>query len=125
MNVIFKKKNKSRYLVVFFFSSRRRHTRWPRDWSSDVCSSDLAVGSAEAPPRNDRQHDEQDEKREGLQIDRGDAHRVGVGDGHVRPVGVCMRAGRELLNTRPDRPQAVPEPSEGPGIREAPVPEAL
>src|SRR5439155_3432858 len=28
----------------FFFSSRRRHTRWPRDWSSDVCSSDLTVG---------------------------------------------------------------------------------
>src|SRR5690625_1543108 len=27
--------------VVFFFSSRSRHTRWPRDWSSDVCSSDL------------------------------------------------------------------------------------
>src|SRR5439155_10777990 len=27
----------------FFFSSRGRHTRWPRDWSSDVCSSDLAV----------------------------------------------------------------------------------
>src|SRR6266508_3065986 len=26
---------------AFFFSSRRRHTRWPRDWSSDVCSSDL------------------------------------------------------------------------------------
>src|SRR5690625_7213374 len=24
-------------LFVFFFSSRRRHTRWPRDWSSDVC----------------------------------------------------------------------------------------
>src|SRR3984893_9657177 len=29
------------YFVFFFFSSRRRHTRWPRDWSSDVCSSDL------------------------------------------------------------------------------------
>src|SRR5256884_4115098 len=28
-------------LVVFFFSSRRRHTRCSRDWSSDVCSSDL------------------------------------------------------------------------------------
>src|SRR5690625_526198 len=27
--------------MFFFFSSRRRHTRWPRDWSSDVCSSDL------------------------------------------------------------------------------------
>src|SRR5207249_7009022 len=28
-------------LVFFFFSSRRRHTRSKRDWSSDVCSSDL------------------------------------------------------------------------------------
>src|SRR2546430_5286450 len=28
-------------LVVFFFSSRRRHTRFDCDWSSDVCSSDL------------------------------------------------------------------------------------
>src|SRR5690625_6793583 len=27
--------------MLFFLSSRRRHTRWPRDWSSDVCSSDL------------------------------------------------------------------------------------
>src|SRR5690606_40772788 len=27
--------------VRFFFSSRRRHTRFSRDWSSDVCSSDL------------------------------------------------------------------------------------
>src|SRR5439155_8178083 len=26
-----------------FFPSRGRHTRWPRDWSSDVCSSDLFV----------------------------------------------------------------------------------
>src|SRR5205814_2562284 len=29
------------YLVLFFFSSRRRHTRCLSDWSSDVCSSDL------------------------------------------------------------------------------------
>src|SRR2546429_6894199 len=28
-------------LFFFFFSSRRRHTRCSRDWSSDVCSSDL------------------------------------------------------------------------------------
>src|SRR5690606_40069441 len=27
----------------FFFSSRRRHTRFSRDWSSDVCSSDLPI----------------------------------------------------------------------------------
>src|SRR2546429_7688428 len=30
--------------VYFFFSSRRRHTRCSRDWSSDVCSSDLSQG---------------------------------------------------------------------------------
>src|SRR2546422_5975683 len=28
-------------MLIFFFSSRRRHTRCSRDWSSDVCSSDL------------------------------------------------------------------------------------
>src|SRR5207302_1928761 len=31
---------------AFFFSSRRRHTRFSRDWSSDVCSSDLEVAAA-------------------------------------------------------------------------------
>src|SRR5256886_17314628 len=31
------------FFVFFFFSSRRRHTRFDCDWSSDVCSSDLAV----------------------------------------------------------------------------------
>src|SRR5690606_40367532 len=36
-------------LIFFFFSSRRRHTRFSRDWSSDVCSSDLK-------PRNDRRY---------------------------------------------------------------------
>src|SRR2546429_1949234 len=30
-------------LLLFFFSSRRRHTRCSRDWSSDVCSSDLML----------------------------------------------------------------------------------
>src|SRR5690625_6256198 len=29
------------FVIFFFFSSRRLHTNWPRDWSSDVCSSDL------------------------------------------------------------------------------------
>src|SRR5690625_2316382 len=45
-----KKNRKSRYKGhcvyinhqrLLLFSSRRRHTIWPRDWSSDVCSSDL------------------------------------------------------------------------------------
>src|SRR5690554_7701292 len=43
------------FLYFFFFSSRRRHTRCGRDWSSDVCSSDLgalkAVGIGSGLPR--------------------------------------------------------------------------
>src|SRR5690349_24083328 len=42
-------------VFFFFFSSRRRHTRSLRDWSSDVCSSDLAVGVVLDPrPRDAR-----------------------------------------------------------------------
>src|SRR3712207_7292414 len=45
-------------MIVIFFSSRRRHTRYWRDWSSDVCSSDLVhagepVGEP-APVRRER-----------------------------------------------------------------------
>src|SRR5207249_6777586 len=35
------------FLFFFFFSSRRRHTRSKRDWSSDVCSSDLTTATPE------------------------------------------------------------------------------
>src|SRR5690606_40949223 len=38
----------------FFFSSRRRHTRFSRDWSSDVCSSDLAAGGVVVGQRQQR-----------------------------------------------------------------------
>src|SRR4051794_12965853 len=46
------------YLVVclfFFFSSRRRHTRWTGDWSSDVCSSDLGESDEQALRRELRE----------------------------------------------------------------------
>src|SRR5207253_3590437 len=45
-----------------FFSSRRRHTRWPRDWSSDVCSSDLLLRPRPKWPR-DRYAAEQCDER--------------------------------------------------------------
>src|SRR3712207_7068270 len=44
------------HVLFFFFSSRRRHTRYWRDWSSDVCSSDLVkliVIVTERIPRRD------------------------------------------------------------------------
>src|SRR5690606_41070690 len=43
----------------YFYSSRRRHTRCSRDWSSDVCSSDLGVTSRvimKATPKPVRHH---------------------------------------------------------------------
>src|SRR5690625_6674215 len=39
------------FFLFFFFSSRRRHTRWPRDWSSDVCSSDLPADRGDGEDR--------------------------------------------------------------------------
>src|SRR5438132_4672829 len=38
--------------VFFFFSSRRRHTRSLRDWSSDVCSSDLTFNQIKETPKS-------------------------------------------------------------------------
>src|SRR6516164_5712148 len=38
-------------MIFFFFSSRRRHTRWNCDWSSDVCSSDCSFRILQ--PRNE------------------------------------------------------------------------
>src|SRR5439155_10146999 len=60
------------------FSSRRRHTRWPRDWSSDVCSSDLQHPLAAAGQRS--------EHREVRHV---------AGREDERPL--AMREGRELL----------------------------
>src|SRR5947209_15209964 len=53
------------FIFFFFFSSRRRHTRYWRDWSSDVCSSDLKgphacealfFGGHERQPPGDRSY---------------------------------------------------------------------
>src|SRR5207249_5582713 len=54
--------------IIFFFSSRRRHTRSKRDWSSDVCSSDLFRRQAALLPQQLQlqEHGRQDELREGL-----------------------------------------------------------
>src|SRR5699024_12089267 len=53
--------------VSFLFSSRRRHTRSKRDWSSDVCSSDLTCGQPHVVGRGAA-----DLEREG------DAHALGL-----------------------------------------------
>src|SRR6266508_2170160 len=97
-------------MLFFFFSSRRRHTSWPRDWSSDVCSSDLPGrlrpwersgppvsspgergqqrGAGEAAPEGQRERrqrrDPDQDRREG---DGGDPDRHPGGHGRLRDSG--------------------------------------
>src|SRR5256712_12746042 len=60
-------------VLLFFFSSRRRHTRSDRDWSSDVCSSDLHHGED-----HDLLHDD------GARAPRRRSHRAGRPGPHRR-----------------------------------------
>src|SRR2546421_8822401 len=56
----------------FFFSSRRRHTRSDRDWSSDVCSSDLSAVDGELHLIGARQRRRAERQPRRVLIDRGD-----------------------------------------------------
>src|SRR2546429_8240320 len=68
-------------ITFFFFSSRRRHTRCSRDWSSDVCSSDLSAWRAGSRVRQFRRRD--GGGRGGVQADRA----VGIGRASVGEEG--------------------------------------
>src|SRR5690606_39632115 len=77
----------------FFFSRRGRHTRFSRDWSSDVCSSDLAPGLPGGPPRRCvlRAAIRGSALRRGrgpLLVERGDALVAVGGEGGGAPGGV-------------------------------------
>src|SRR3989442_8090030 len=65
---------KRAHMSLFFFSSRRRHTRCGRDWSSDVCSSDLETMHSR-PIINTRDEPHADpEKYRRLHVIPGDAN---------------------------------------------------
>src|SRR5690606_16402209 len=69
-------------VLFFFFSSRRRHTRFSRDWSSDVCSSDLAddlIGKLLASLLVDHV-DRRAEDDAPAGVDSGDIDHLGVGE---------------------------------------------
>src|SRR6267143_1329805 len=54
--------------MYFFFSSRRRHTRWNCDWSSDVCSSDLLAIALRVEKRADAEPISRDEDSLGVAV---------------------------------------------------------
>src|SRR5699024_11556732 len=61
--------------IYFFFSSRRRHTRSKRDWSSDVCSSDLKLDIS----KHDKvSHNLNTEIKDGLVINIDKAYKIPV-----------------------------------------------
>src|SRR5437870_13674896 len=62
---------------TFFFSSRRRHTRWPRDWSSDVCSSDLWAPNRVSRHIRDWAPNQHSVHRRRLLLARSEERRVG------------------------------------------------
>src|SRR5689334_24225927 len=62
---------------LFFFSSRRRHTRWNCDWSSDVCSSDLPL-LADLDVRAGGQAHVEGEAREAVLLVGGNAAAVAI-----------------------------------------------
>src|SRR3989449_9922278 len=85
-------------ILFFFFSSRRRHTRCSRDWSSDVCSSDLALSAADSGLVALRQTDV-----EASDLDLGLAHAFldslpfyGRLTGHTRAEGAFSRLALEV-----------------------------
>src|SRR5688500_20394248 len=68
----------SAHTALFFFSSRRRHTRLQGDWSSDVCSSDLrSCGCRSTPARRPPERDRDQVLGLGLLLGRSEERRVG------------------------------------------------
>src|SRR5690606_41187461 len=76
----------SYFYFFFFFSSRRRHTRFSRDWSSDVCSSDLA-----------------DLHRKRVQIGRRHGHRILRQHDEICLQSRCQPAGDRFVVVGPGR----------------------
>src|SRR2546430_673567 len=78
-------------MSFFFFSSRRRHTRFDCDWSSDVCSSDLGVHGGNRRAARERHAERLGDRRHGR---RGAHHGAGArGRGEIE-IGRAAGRGR-------------------------------
>src|SRR5258707_8385065 len=98
----------TKVLNFFFFSSRRRHTRYWRDWSSDVCSSDLIGSSSFFNTHEISMAAQIKERRETLRVCRPQkVELLGDRSGRIKP-GILRRAaavvGRHTAVLRCRRP---------------------
>src|SRR5690625_6843337 len=87
-------------MICFFFSSRRRYTSWPRDWSSDVCSSDLvSFDPSTVVPGIDFTNDPVLQGRSFAYRDT-DYHRLGTGNINEIPVNKPIAEVKDRKSTR-------------------------
>src|SRR5207245_8120414 len=94
-------------VVFFFFSSRRRHTRCYRDWSSDVCSSDLVLlGLALGEPEHEQEHREPEEELRAVEAVRTRRLPVEVGRPNPEEHGGEHEIGRASCRERVERAEA-------------------
>src|SRR2546422_174375 len=89
-------------VLFFFFSSRRRHTRCSRDWSSDVCSSDLAAEQAKLEAIVNAAHADSTDLQlevaaDALRLPTWDQKIAPLSGGEKRRVALCR-----LLLSKPD-----------------------
>src|SRR2546422_6957852 len=110
-------------IVFFFFSSRRRHTRCSRDWSSDVCSSDLVqaleggelvegglhgavgvvlVGDRRAPQGHDRVADELESVPPFSNTDR-KSTRLNSSHGYISYAVFCLKKKKKKQTQNVDK----------------------
>src|SRR5690625_7118386 len=104
------------FLVYFFFSSRRRHTRWPRDWSSDVCSSDLFGDITAVSGPVQRGHGGDVPELVGLHLPQQGAHAGAIQLEHAEgEIGRAARRGRGQREGRDGARRGVEESTRGAG----------
>src|SRR5690606_39457593 len=93
--------------VFFFFSSRRRHTRFSRDWSSDVCSSDLhQFGDGCLTARGEKRADVEDAEQAAVRFDDIEVERLAGVRVRVAEVldGLAGQIGRASCRERVEVP---------------------
>src|SRR6266446_9167950 len=120
---------------LFFFSSRRRHTRLQGDWSSDVCSSDLPLAGRPpparcpdrpdhpelAPPRSDRPHGDADyrDAPESRLSAGGTGRHLGPRGAQPQPSKMARTTGLESPNTAAPTDGPATAVSDSPGLSAA------
>src|SRR3989449_7793061 len=104
------RKKIAQVFFFFFFSSRRRHTRCSRDWSSDVCSSDLGEGEDGQALRDQGLEPIALEAKEGLAFVNGTQAQTGLAALLVHDAWVLWRTAHGAAAMSLEAVRGTPDP---------------